>query len=354
MTSETATVQPLLVPLAPAIPGLVFRRFRGEADYAAMHSVTEGSKESDGLERTATVEDIARTYRHLTNCDPYRDMVFVQINGDPMGVIGYGRVWWQQELKGDRVYQHFARLLPEWRGIGIRRAMLRYNERRLAKLAAGHEVDGQKFYEAWAADTEEHWGSLLLRSGYEVVRVSYDMVRPDLEAIPERALPEGLEVREIRSEQVDTVWEAANEAFQDHWGETEWQPQWLQEWKESPTFDPSLWQVAWDGDEVAGAVLNFIDKEENAEYDRLRGYTEGIFVRILWRQQGLAKALIARSLRMHRDLGMKEAALSVDSENPNGALQLYRSMGFRTVKSLASYRKPLDRPEPARAGRRHP
>jgi ribosomal protein S18 acetylase RimI-like enzyme len=31
----------------------------------------------------------------------------------------------------------------------------------------------------------------------------------------------------------------------------------------------------------------------------------------------------------------------VDTGNPNGALHLYESMGFQTVKSDINYRKPL-------------
>jgi ribosomal protein S18 acetylase RimI-like enzyme len=89
-------------------------------------------------------------------------------------------------------------------------------------------------------------------------------------------------------------------------------------------------------------VQNFINHEENEEYNRKRGYTEGICVRRPWRRQGLAKALIARSFRIIKDLGMTEAALGVDTENPNGALQLYESMGFRPVKRHTTFRKPLD------------
>ena len=63
-----------------------------------------------------------------------------------------------------------------------------------------------------------------------------------------------------------------------------------------PDFDPSLWRVAWQGDEVAGMVLSFINKDENEMYGRKRGYTENICVRRPWRKQGLAKALIALSL----------------------------------------------------------
>jgi ribosomal protein S18 acetylase RimI-like enzyme len=64
-------------------------------------------------------------------------------------------------------------------------------------------------------------------------------------------------------------------------------------------------------------------------------------VRRPWRRQGLARALIARSLHVLRERGMDHAALGVDAENPNGALQLYRSMGFQVVKVFTTYRKPL-------------
>jgi mycothiol synthase len=327
------------VPDAPSIPGLTFRCFRGEADYPAMSAVIDGSKEADGIERTDTVEDIARNYRHLFNCDPDRDMLFVEMDGQ---VAGYSRVWWQKELEGGRLYQHFAFLLPESRGKGIGRAMLRHNERRLQEIAAEHPADGPRLFEAWAADTEVHWTSLLLGEGYEPVRHHFDMVRPDLENVPDLPLPAGLEVRPVQPEQYWTVWKAAQEAFQDHWGETEWQDEWFEEWQESPTFTPDLWQVAWDGDQVAGMVQSFINHEENAEYGRQRGYTENISVRRPWRRRGLARALIARSFRVIKEQGMTEAALGVDAQNPNGALQLYRGMGFRTVKQYSTYRKPVD------------
>ncbi|MGD2207392.1 MAG: GNAT family N-acetyltransferase, partial [Anaerolineae bacterium] len=61
-----------------------------------------------------------------------------------------------------------------------------------------------------------------------------------------------------------------------------------------------------------------------------------------WRRQGLAKALIARSFRLLKELGMEEAALGVDADNPNGALQLYQTMGFQVVKRHTTYRKSID------------
>jgi mycothiol synthase len=326
----------IVVPNAPDVPGLAFRGFRGEVDYAAMVDVINGSKEADGLEETTSLEDLARNYKHLVNCDPYQDMLFAEVYGE---VVGYSRVWWEQELDGQRIYSHFCFLLPAWREQGIRCAMLRHSERRLREIAASQNSGG--LFHAGAADTEDDWATLLSCEGYEAVRYEFDMVRPNLDDIPDLPLPEGLEVRPALPEHYRTIWEAAREAFQDHWGVTEWTEEVFVEWQDSPLFTPDLWQVAWDGEQVAGMVQSFINHEENAEYGRLRGYTENISVRRPWRRRGLARALIARSLQLLKERGMTEAALGVDAQNPNGALRLYQSMGFCEVKRSMTFRKPL-------------
>ncbi len=339
LTTNQNSNDVILLTDAPAIPGLTFRRFRGEEDFPAMAAVVNECNKVDQINHTESVEDIAATYRHLVNCDPREDMIFAKMKGD---VIGFGRVWWILRSDGTRTYQHFALLMPEWRGKGIRRVMLRYNERRVREIAAEHPKDDPLFFETWAADTETDWDSLVRAEGYKPVRYLFEMVRPNLENIPDLHLPEGLEVRPAKPDHYRKIWDAAGEAFQDHWGASEWREEWFERWQEQSFFSPDLWQVAWDGDEVAGMVLNFIHEEENSEYNRKRGYTEEISVRRPWRKKGLARALIARSFKLLKDKGMTEAALSVDAENISGALKLYESMGFRTVKRYTTYRKPLD------------
>jgi GNAT superfamily N-acetyltransferase len=338
---ETIRTKLFEIPDAPAIDGLTFRGFQGEEDYPKMLAVINGSKKADQDDRSESLEDLRRNYEHLVNCDPAQDMVLVEVKGE---TIGYGRVWWQQIENGPRTYTHFAFLLPAWRGKGIRRAMLRHNEARLTEIAARHTSDAPKAFEAWAAKTEEDWTEILKSEGYEPVRYGFAMVRPIDREIPDHPLPDGLEVRDIQPGDYDKIWSAAREAFRDHWGfsEAEWADTHFEAWQQDPTFTPQLWQVAWDGDEVAGMILNFINEAENKEYDRKRGYTETICVRRPWRRRGLARALIARSLKMHKALGMTETALGVDAQNPNGALHLYESMGYEVVKQFVTYRKPLD------------
>jgi mycothiol synthase len=256
-------------------------------------------------------------------------------------VIGYSRVWWIQRSDGTRTYNHFALLLPQWRGKNIRHAMLCHNERRLTEIGSAHPKDMPRFLEVWAGDAEVDWVSLLLDEGYKPIRYSFEMVRPNLEDIPDLPLPKGLEVRPAKPEQYRLIYKAAVEAFQDHWGTTGWREEEFKEWQEQSFFSPDLWQVAWDGNEVAGMILNFIHEKENREFHRKRGYTETICVRRPWRKKGLARALLARSFKVLKGQGMTEAALGVDAENISGALRLYESTGFSVVKRHATYRKPL-------------
>jgi ribosomal protein S18 acetylase RimI-like enzyme len=182
----------------------------------------------------------------------------------------------------------------------------------------------------------------LEREGYAAVRYGFEMARSLDEPVPDLPLPADVTVRHVAPEQYCQVYAAMNEAFRDHWGHSEATEQDYQRWINSPHFQPHLWQVGWAGDEVVGMVLNFIDREYNEKLKHLRGWTDPICVRRPWRKQGLAKALIARSLRLLKDHGMIEAGLGVDADNPNGALRLYQSMGFHQTMRFLTYEKPMD------------
>jgi mycothiol synthase len=331
-------MQPIVLPDAPPIPGLTFRSFQGESDYPGMVDVFEASKEVDRFDWVITVDDVRREFDHLHNCDPYQDMLVAEIEGE---MIAYSRAWWEQESEGDRIYTFIGLLVPAWRRKGIGKAMIRHAERRLREIAGEHPAEVPKYLQRGVVDSEVGLEALLRNEGYVPLRYGFSMVRATSQPLPEAPLPEGLEVRPVRDEDVRQIVEASDEAFRDHWGHRPMTEDDLRHWMSDRAFDPSLWVVAWDGDQVAGGVLGYLDQAENDAHGRKRGYTECIWVRRPWRRRGLARALLVRSIAMFVEMGMEETALGVDTQNPHGALRLYQSVGYQVERRHTTYRKPL-------------
>ncbi|MFN2290498.1 MAG: GNAT family N-acetyltransferase [Anaerolineae bacterium] len=332
----------LTVPGAPAIPGLAFRRFRGEADYAAMVEILNACNAADQLDYVNIIDEIAWVFSHLTNCDPYRDMLFAEVNGT---AIAFSRVWWTDEAFAgvvQRLYKSLGFVHPDWRRRGLGAAMLHYDEHRLRAMAQGHPPEMDKRFQVWATGTEEGARALFAAAGYEPVRHYIMMVRPIGLPLPHAPLPAGLEVRPAEQAQIRAIWEAMWEARRDHWGYVEPTAQEYSRWTKGRLFDPGLWKVAWDGGKVAGMVLNRLDEAQNEAHQRLRGYTQDVFVRRPWRRRGLARALLVQSIQMFRQMGMAETALGVDTENPSGALRLYESLDYREVQRHTFYDKAMD------------
>lgn len=326
---------------APAVKGLHFRHFAGESDYVKMIKVVEASAEADKIERADTLEDVANNYSHLTNCDPYQDMIFAEIDGE---VIGYTRGWWIDETNGPLIYPTVGFITPAWRRKGIGRRMLQWIENRLKKISLSHAAEREKYFQAFVGEAQAGLITMLEKTGYNPTRHFYEMIRPTLDNIPDFPLPQGLEVRPVSPDHYRAIWDADMEAFQDHWGFSAPTEEDYQSWlTNKTTFQPQLWKIAWDvaTNQVAGQVKSFINFEENKKFGRKRGFTEFISVRRPWRKKGLARALIVQSLYAQKEAGMNESALGVDTENLSGATHVYEDCGFQVVKQNTIYRKPL-------------
>jgi mycothiol synthase len=323
----------------PMIPGLVFRHLRVPDDYPAMNAVANANRAADGEHFATSDEDFANFYGHLSNSDPARDVLIVDVFGS---TVGYARCSWYREVGGDHIHEAICFLHPDWQRRGLGRAMLAAIEGRIREIAAGHPSEGKRLLQAEADDAALGREALLRAAGFTPARHAFTMIRPTLDDQPDAPLPAGLEIREVRPEHMRTIWEADQEAFRDHWGSGEGTEADYQLFLTDPTQgDTTLWRIAWDGDRVAGQVRSFINAEENRRFGRRRGWVENISVRRPWRQRGLARALMAASFPLLRARGMIEGALTVDTENLSGALRVYESVGFRPVHRSTTYRRPL-------------
>ncbi|HVH47668.1 MAG TPA: GNAT family N-acetyltransferase [Labilithrix sp.] len=321
----------------PQLDGVHFRTFRGSSDFPHFARLITAWSKGVGDDRVETAEGIASGYANLQRCDPERDLVVVEVDGLP---VAYSRVWWDLEADGPHVYKHFCILDPAVEGRGIDAALFAWNEERLRAIGGGHDVEEQ-LLEVWSNDRNAAANALIRGAGYEAITYSAEMVRPTVDDLPDHSLPDGLEIRPVRDEDIRTIWEADVEAFRDHWGFVEQTEADYQRFLAFPYMDTTLWKIAWDDEGPAGQVKSFVDTAQNAEHGLKRGWTESISTSRRWRRRGVAKALIVESIRELAARGMTEVALGVHTENPNGAYDLYAGLGYEVTSTWTTYRKRL-------------
>ncbi len=322
-----------------------------EAVMPDLWAAQDAGRVADGEIDRHSFQGFANYYRHLERCDPARDLVVAEIDDR---LVAYARVEWNDSNDGERWYEGIGVVHPDWRRRGIGTQLLAWTEQRRNEIAAEHAAAGEGIDRVRALTTYTYDGDLgaqvlLQGAGYTPFRRFASMERPDLDDLPVVVLPDGLEIRPIGRDRaaMRQVFDADVEAFRDHFGWSEGSDEKFEEFIGYENVDPALWLVAFDGDEVAGAVLNGI----HVDGDGVRtGWLDSIFTRRPWRKRGLARALIARSLVLLRDQGLSGAMLGVDLANPNQALALYEACGFRTVSSGTAYRKPLSASQAGRPG----
>jgi mycothiol synthase len=311
-----------------------------EADLVEFVRIANAANEADGIDEHASEAGLSNwLLTPRANYQPVDDIVVATAAGE---VIGYGWTDWVETTDGKREYRTRGHVHPDWRRRGVGTTILAHNEARLRVVALAHPDDRPRVMGAWASERREGAVALLTAHDYRPVRYFFDMLRPDLENVVLPPLPDGMEIRPVTDlAGFRRLWAADTEAFMDHWGGFDASEESFQQWLVEPNFDPSLFVVAWDGDEIAGAIINGIDPEENEAFSRRRGVLESVFVRRPWRRRGLAAALVGRSLELLRARGMTSAWLGVDADNPTGALGVYERAGFAVHQRASAYHKPM-------------
>ena len=332
------------LPDAPSIPGLRFRRARiDDAEWAARAELIVAANRHDGIPWLPSGQMLREELGDAEGLDPTRDSVVAEIDGRMVAAASVDRVI----REGRPQYDLEGHVLPDVRRRGLGRALLRENLRRAAERSADEDAPsadpaGAPSLRGFADETEAGHRALLASEGFEPIRWFFLMRRDLAEEIPEPTLPDGLELRRVRPEDHRRIVEAEHEAFRDHWQSRDFSEQAYENTFRKSDLDTGLWVVAWDGDEVAGVVENWIWRDENERLGTQLGWLDHISVRRPWRRRGLGRAITAESLRRLRDAGMTHGMLGVDADNPTGALGLYEGLGFAVDRRSAAYGRPLD------------
>jgi mycothiol synthase len=286
------------------------------------------------------VESLANDWTVGLGYEPERDTVILEAD---RRVIGGARHSWR-EREGAIVHRIEVWVRPSERRRGHGRRLLAWAEARAREAAAegtGGPAGASHFFGGFTGVELPASVAFSEAMGYAPIRFHVEMRRPIAGPIPDAPLPEGLEVRPVLPDHHRAIWDADAEAFEDHWDHAAVTEDDFVRFYAEPHIDTSLWQVAWDGDEVAGLVINAIVPHENAQRGTKVGWLDSVATRRPWRRRGVGGALIARSLRVLGGRGMEIAALGVDTQSPTGALSLYESFGFRPERTWMFLRKPF-------------
>ncbi len=232
-------------------------------------------------------------------------------------------------LQGDG-YVH-----PDFMGNGIGTAMLRALEERARQEMRRADPELRVFIRNGMSIGDSVARAMHEAEGYHPIRFSWRMEITLETAPPVPVWPEGLELRPFDvNEHNRTVFEAHEQAFSDHWGHT---PGDFEVWQVRMTgkesFDPSLWYIAWEGDEIAGYSL--------CRYRMDIGWVGTLGVRRPWRKRGLGLALLNHSFAEFYRRGMRTIGLGVDASNPTGATRLYQKAGMHVAAEYVIYEKEL-------------
>src|SRR5215212_4137287 len=216
---------------------------------------------------------------------------------------------------------------PDFRGLGIGAYLISWGER----MPRAPE-DARVVVQHYINRLNETAQRLLESLDYAPVRGVYVMETELREAPPRPHWPEGISVRTFVAGQDERpLFEAVEDAFRDMWGRPRGTFERFVGMTQTESFDPSLWFLAVEGDEIAGLTLC---KTLIGE-----GWVDVVGVRRPWRNRGLGLALLRNAFAEYYLRGVRKVSLSVDAESITGAPRLYGRAGMRVRESFTMYLK---------------
>ncbi len=255
-------------------------------------------------------------------------------------MVGYVDIWDMDEVPVKPMI--FGRVHPEFEGLGIGTQLLQWVERRAHQ--ALERVPDHARVAMRTGVPASHQPSLDLLSGFGMTATRYSWeMSIALENPPAATVPPGITII-THADLGDAlaVYRVKQETFQDHRdsvavSEAAGFPLWLHRMTGDPHYDPTLWFLAMDGEQIAGIALG----KQIQEGETPQGWIETVGVRRPWRRQGVGMALLRHAFGEFYQRGLGRAGLHVDASSLTGATRLYEGAGMQVRESYAIFEKEL-------------
>lgn len=236
--------------------------------------------------------------------------------------------------RGFLVHYVYGDVHPAERGKGLGTFLVRWGEQRANAQLSSAPDHARVVIRHYINQRATFATDLLQTCGYAPIRLTFVMksVLSEEPAAPE--LPPGLVVRTYRpSDDEVATWEAYEEAFADMWQRPRGTLEQFQAMTQRPYFDPALWFLGLDGQQIVATVL--------ASEIEGKGWIEIVGVRRPWRGRGFALAMLQHAIHALWQRGVREIGLSVDAESPTGATRIYTRAGMHVDQTYVIYEREL-------------
>lgn len=296
--------------------------------------------EADQLDRHITLEDLKSNLDH-PRLDREHDLRLWE-DGD-RHLIAYAELWIDAELKSPLEANLAFQIHPHARHSDVPAQLLGWAEDRMRQI--GRDRNVAVALRGSSRDSQTDRIQLLERSGFVADRWFHTMGRSLINtAIEQPPCPAGFTIRPVNALAEATAWvEMFNQSFIDHWNHHDLTvEEFCHEVEHDPNYKPQLDLVAIAPDGTfAGFCVANIHTADNLHRNCREGWIGLLGTRRGFRRQGLGRALLLSGLQRLQQHGMEFAKIGVDSQNPNQAFALYKSIGFQCLYTSPTFIKPL-------------
>lgn len=168
-------------------------------------------------------------------------------------------------------------------------------------------------YDYYLAPTTNHEDG----GGVSEAREIWHLTRPLHDALPEPALPAGLRLTRWADAWAWPLHQLLELSYRAGGGRVDPYHDWLEWFTSDPEFDPQSCFLAWREEALVGAALCWSS-----------AFVKDLCVAPQFRRRGLGSGLLSVVLVHFRDRGARTVELRSHADNPSGANELYKKMGF--------------------------
>ncbi len=256
-------------------------------------------------------------------------------------LVGYTEAW----VHGETPVRPWlwVRVHPGYQNLGFGTYLTQWAENFASQVLDKLPTHLRVCYELGVDGRVEAAKELFENMGYNHYR-SYYQMRIEMDSPPPAPRwPDGLVLKPFDpARDLEAVYLADIDSFKDHHGFVEESfevgfPRYRHHFIETKNYDPALWFIAWDGDEIAGINVSRPYSHE----DETMGWVSTLGVRRPWRKKGLGLALLQHSFGEFYKRGKVKVGLGVDANSLTGALNLYKKAGMSVYSQFDKYAKEI-------------